>query len=119
MGANAETSYKQVICNDFINDLRHTMDFSKCALVFAVLFSIAITKASVIEKRHENEQSWENSFNQPEVSIDGNMDRQVSCGLNFDCLNGGTCDNSYGYPRCKCKAANYGLMFLCNICTIL
>ena len=84
------------------------MDLSKCVLVFAVLSSIAITKASVIEKRHKNEQSGKNSLNQPEVSIDGNMDRQVSCGLNFDCLNGGTCDDSYGYPRCKCKAANYG-----------
>ena len=84
------------------------MDLSKWVLVFAVLYSISIAKAFVIEKRLENRPSWEKFLNQPEMPIDDNVDRQVFCGINFNCLNGGTCDDSSGNPKCRCRAANYG-----------
>ena len=28
--------------------------------------------------------------------------------LNFTCLNGGTCDDSKGYPICNCPSDKYG-----------
>ena len=65
--------------------------------------------ASIFEKRLENKPSWQ--IRKPDVFINDNVDRQelweMGC-LFVVCLNGGTCDDSSGYPECKCKAPYYG-----------